>query len=135
EPLLIPANRDRIDVHYASLSFLVPARVQFKYMLEGYDRDWVNAGARRVAYYTNLPPGKYRFRVIGSNDDGVWNTAGAVLSLLLKPHFYQTAWFYGMCGLAALLAAVAGQKFYTRNLRRRAEGLAALVSERPGAVR
>jgi signal transduction histidine kinase/DNA-binding response OmpR family regulator/ligand-binding sensor domain-containing protein len=135
EPLVIPANRDRIEIHYASLSFLVPARVQFKYMLEGYDRDWVNAGSRRVAYYTNLPPGKYRFRVIASNDDGVWNQAGAALSLLLKPRFYQTAWFFGLCGLAVLLAAVAGQKFYTRRLRRRAEGLTALVSERTGQLR
>ena len=74
-PLVIPANRDRIEFHYASLSFLIPSRVQFKYMLEGYDRDWVDAGSRRVAYYTNLPPGKYRFRVIGSNDDGVWTAA------------------------------------------------------------
>ena len=135
EPLLIPANRDRIGFHYASLSFLVPARVQFKYMLEGYDRDWVNAGSHRVAHYTNLPPGKYRFRVIGSNDDGVWNTAGAALSLFLKPRFYETSWFFALCGLAALLAAVAGQEFYTRHLRRRAEGLAALVSERTGQLR
>jgi signal transduction histidine kinase/CheY-like chemotaxis protein/ligand-binding sensor domain-containing protein len=135
EPLPVPANRDRIEFHYASLSFLVPARVQFKFMLEGYDRDWVNAGSRRVAYYTNLPPGKYRFRVIASNDDGVWNQAGAALILLLKPHFYQTAWFYGLSGLAVLLAAVGGQKFYTRHLRRRAEGLAALVSERTGQLR
>jgi signal transduction histidine kinase/CheY-like chemotaxis protein len=135
EPLLIPANRDRIGFHYASLSFLVPARVQFKYMLEGYDRDWVNAGSHRVAHYTNLPPGKYRFRVIGSNDDGVWNTAGAALSLFLKPHFYQTAWFFGLCGVAVLLVAVAGQEFYTHHLRRRAEGLAALVSERTGQLR
>ena len=135
EPLVIPATRDRIEFHYAALSFLVPARVQFKYMLEGYDRNWVDAGARRDAYYTNLPPGKYRFRVIGSNDDGVWNTAGAALRLLRQPRFYQTRWFYCLSGLAVLLAAVGGQKFYTRHLRRRAEGLAALVSERTGQLR
>src|ERR1019366_8410955 len=133
-PLVIPANRDRIEFHYASLSLLVPARVQFKYMLEGYDRDWVNAGSRRVAYYTNLPPGQYRFRVIGSNDDGVWNQTGATLSLFLKPRFYQTGWFYGLCGLAVLLAGVTGQRFYTRHLRKRAEGLALLVSERTGQL-
>ncbi len=134
QPLEIPANRDRVEFHYASLSFLIPARVQFKYMLEGYDRDWVNAGSRRVAYYTNLPPGSYRFRVIGSNDDGVWNLTGAALSLSRKPNFYQTGWFFGLCGLAVLLATFAGQEFYTRHLRRRAEGLAALVSERTGQL-
>jgi signal transduction histidine kinase/CheY-like chemotaxis protein/streptogramin lyase len=134
EPLRIPANRDRIEFHYAGLSFLVPARVQFKYMLEGYDRSWVDAGSRRVAYYTNLPPGDYRFRVIASNDDGVWNLAGAALRLSRRPHFYQTAWFFALFGLAVVLAAVAGQEFYTRHLRHRAEGLAALVDERTGQL-
>jgi signal transduction histidine kinase/CheY-like chemotaxis protein len=134
QPLEIPANRDRIEFHYASLSLLVPARVQFKYMLEGYDRDWVDAGSSRVASYTNLPPGKYRFRVIGSNDDGVWNRLGATLSVSRKPHFYETRWFYGLCGLVVLLAAIAGQRFYTRHLRKRAEGLALLVSERTGQL-
>jgi signal transduction histidine kinase/CheY-like chemotaxis protein/ligand-binding sensor domain-containing protein len=134
QPLEIPANRDRIEFHYAALSLLVPARVQFKYMLEGYDRDWVDAGSSRVASYTNLPPRKYRFRVIGSNDDGVWNRSGATLSVSRQPHFYQTGWFYGLCVLAVLLAAVAGQRFYTRHLRKRAEGLALLVSERTGQL-
>jgi signal transduction histidine kinase/CheY-like chemotaxis protein/ligand-binding sensor domain-containing protein len=133
--LVIQADKDRIEIHYASLSLLVPARVQFKYTLEGYDRDWVDAGSRRVAYYTNLPPGKYRFRVIASNDDGVWNQVGAALNLLRKPHFYQTAWFYSLCGLAILLAAVAGQRFYTRHLRTRAEWLAGLVEERTEQLR
>src|ERR1019366_970647 len=82
-----------------------------------------------------LPPGEYRFRVIASNDDVVWNLKGAALNLSRNPHFYETAWFYGLCGLAVLLAAVGGQKFYTRHLRRRAEGLAALVSERTGQLR
>ena len=134
EPLEIPANRDRIEFHYASLSFLVPSRVQFKYLLEGYDHAWVDAGSRRVAYYTNLPPGDYRFRVIASNDDGVWNLAGAAVSLSRRPRFYQTAWFYGLFGLSFVLAAVAGQEFYTRHLRRRAKGLAALVDERTGQL-
>ena len=73
--LQIPPGKHRIEFHYTALSMLVPDRVRFKYLLEGYDQDWVDAGARRVAYYTNLPPGSYRFRVIACNNDGVWNRA------------------------------------------------------------
>ena len=135
QDLEIPADKDRIELHYTSLSFLVPARVRFKFMLEGYDRHWVDAGSRRVAFYTKLPPGKYRFRVIASNDDVVWNLKGAALNLSRNPHFYETGWFYGLCGLAVLLAAVGGQKFYTRHLRRQAESLADLVSERTEQLR
>jgi PAS domain S-box-containing protein len=90
----------------------------------------VDADARRVAYYTNLPPGHYRFRVIAANDDGVWNREGASLSFVLLPHFYQTAWFRGALGVLFLLAALAGQRLYTRRLRARAAELARMVGER-----
>ena len=62
-------------------------------MLEGFDRDWTDAGARRSAYYTNIPPGRYTFRVQAANNDGLWNTSGAALTFELRPHYYQTAWF------------------------------------------
>jgi two-component system, sensor histidine kinase and response regulator len=126
---------DRFEFQYTGLSLRVPARVRFKYQLEGYDRDWVDAGARRVAYYTNLPPGKYRFRVVASNDDGVWNETGASLSFVLKPHFYQTAWFYALCILAVFLCAIGGQRLHTRQLRVRAAGLEDRVKERTVALR
>ena len=83
-----------------------------------------------MAYYTNLPPGHYRFRVIAANDDGVWNREGASLSFVLLPHFYQTAWFRGALGVLFLLAALAGQRLYTRRLRARAAELARMVGER-----
>jgi len=104
--------------------------VQFKYQLEGYDNDWVNAGSRRVAYYDNLPPGKYRFRVIAANDDGLWNLQGASVSLVLKPHFYQTGWFYCLCALILLITVFAVQRLNTRRFRRRAAELSLLVDER-----
>jgi PAS domain S-box-containing protein len=128
--LRIPPGRGRIEIWYTSLSMLVPARVRFKYCLEGYDRDWVDAGSRRLASYTRLPPGRYRFRVIASNDDGVWNLQGASLQFLLEPRFYQTGWFRGVCALVLLLAVVALQRLYTRRLRARAEELARVVDER-----
>ena len=133
--LHLPPGKDRIEFHYTSLSLLVPSRVRFRYKLEGYDKDWVDAGSRRVAYYTHLPPGSYQFRVVASNSDDIWNEQGASLNLTLKPHFYQTVWFYLICAVAALLFAFAGQRYHTRRLRRRASELARVVAERTEELR
>lgn len=110
QPLREPESRLRVSaghVHfqfdYAGLSFVAPQKIRYRYMLEGFDHSWTEAGSRRAAYYTNIPPGPYTFRVQAANNDGVWNTAGADLKFELRPHFYQTVWFY-----ALLLAAMAG---------------------------
>jgi ligand-binding sensor domain-containing protein/signal transduction histidine kinase len=98
----LPPGTTRFDLYYTAPSFVAPERVRFKYKLEGFDKDWIDSGTRRIAYYTNLRPGAYTFRVIASNNDGVWNETGAAFSLYLKPYFYQTSWFYAVClmGLA-----------------------------------
>lgn len=121
---------DRLEFHYTALSFLAPGKVQFRYKLEGFDKDWINAGTRRVAYYTNLPPGTYTFRVIASNNDGVWNMTGATLSLTLKPRFYQTKLFYLLCALALVLLVASGYLMRVRRLKRRERELVQLVGER-----
>ena len=131
----IRPGTDRLEFQYTSLSMQVPGRVRFRYQLEGYDRDWVDAGARREADYTKLPPGWYQFKVYGSNDDGVWNPAAASLTVYLEPRFYQTGWFYGVCGAMVLLAGIMGQKLYTRGLRTRADRLAKLVEVRTEQLR
>src|SRR5207302_750184 len=77
---------------YTANSFRNPDKVRFRYKLEGLD-DWMDAGPRRMASYSNLPPGSYVFRVIGANEDGVWNQTGAAFAFRLEPHFYQTIWF------------------------------------------
>ncbi len=84
---------DNLEFHFTALSLRAPEKIRFRYKLEGYDADWVDAGMRREAFYMNLSPGQYRFRVIACNDDGVWNEAGAELTFELKPYFYQTKWF------------------------------------------
>ena len=89
----------RIAFAYAGLSFITPQKVRYKYRLEGFDHDWIEAGSRRVAYYTNLAPGRYRFPVLARNSDGVWNNSGTVFSFRLRPHYYQTAWFYALLSL------------------------------------
>jgi ligand-binding sensor domain-containing protein/signal transduction histidine kinase len=89
---LRPFTRN-VQFDYTALSLVEPRRVHFRYKLEGYDSDWQDAGTRRQAFYTNLGPRKYRFRVLGSNNDGLWNEAGAALEFELLPAFYQTQWF------------------------------------------
>lgn len=93
--VLQPGNQ-KFEFNYTALSYLVSERVSFKYMLEGYDRDWVDAGTRRVAYYTHLPSGKYVFRVVACNNDGVWNEKGSSFSFEILPHFYETYWFLSL---------------------------------------
>lgn len=101
--LRVAAGHVHFEFDYAGLSYVSPQKVRYRYMLEGFDHGWTDAGARRTAYYTNIPPGQYTFRVQAANNDGIWNRDGAALSFELSPHFYQTLWFY-----ALLLAALAG---------------------------
>ncbi|PWT91930.1 MAG: hypothetical protein C5B54_04400 [Acidobacteria bacterium] len=98
-------GKDKFEFHYTALSYTAPEKVRFKFKLEGSDKDWVNAGTRRVAYYTHLPPGSYQFKVQACNNDGIWNEAGAIFAFRLKPHFYQTVWFYLLCALSVAASA------------------------------
>jgi diguanylate cyclase (GGDEF)-like protein len=128
-PLVAP-GRGEIEIHYAGLSFLEPEKVHFKYRLEGFDQGWVDAGSRRVAYYTNIPPGRYLFRVAAANNDGVWNEAGASFAFVLRPHFYQALWFYVLCIIGTLFLAGAAYWVRISRLAVREQRLAALVSDR-----
>jgi ligand-binding sensor domain-containing protein/signal transduction histidine kinase len=103
QDLIIQPGTNRLEFQYAGLSFVAPQKVQYRYQLQGFDHGWIEAGSRRAAFYTNLPPGRYRFQVMAANNDGVWNTAGASFALRLLPHFYQTWWFYSALALAGLL--------------------------------
>jgi signal transduction histidine kinase/ligand-binding sensor domain-containing protein/CheY-like chemotaxis protein len=97
----------KLEFHYTAISLLAPKRVHFKYKLEGFDQEWVEAGTRRVAYYTNVRPGKYQFHVQASNDDEAWIEAGDTVHLVLEPRFYESYWFYFLCAMAAVGAALA----------------------------
>ena len=101
--LRLPPHVRDLEVDYTALSFVVPEKVRFRYKLEGRDRDWQDVGNRRRAFYTDLPPGNYRFRVIACNNSGVWNEQGASLEFAIAPAYYQTMWFRALC-VAALLA-------------------------------
>jgi len=99
----VPPHPRELQIDYTSPTFATPQKVKFRYRLDGYDRDWHDAGTRRQAFYTDLPPAKYSFRVIASNSDGVWNDSAARLDFSVVPAYYQTNWFRGVCA-AALIA-------------------------------
>ncbi len=103
-PLSIPPGRHRFDFQYTGLSYVSPENVRFKYRLDGWEKDWINAGTRRVANYSYIPPGRYAFRVIACNNDGVWNESGAVASFSVLPYFWQTLWFRIAGGILTLCA-------------------------------
>jgi ligand-binding sensor domain-containing protein/signal transduction histidine kinase len=96
--ILAPGSR-QVELRYTSPLLSAPGRVRFRYRLDGYDDGWVDAGARRVAHYADLPPGPHRFRVAAAMDGGAWTSAEATLALHIEPRFYQTWWFLGACVL------------------------------------
>ena len=130
DPADAAPGRGDLVFRYAGLSFLAPEKVRFRYKLEGYDLDWVDAGDRRTAYYSNIPPGRYVFRVNAANNDGVWNEAGDSYPIYLTPHFYQTGWFYGfaICGIGLLISG--GYRLRVKTLKAREQQLASLVDQR-----
>jgi signal transduction histidine kinase len=105
--LSLAPGKHVLEFRYTGLSFDTPDRVRFRYRLEGLDQDWVEAGSRRVASYSFIPPGTYRFRVIACNGDGIWNENGASLSVMVRRHYWQSWWFIGMLALG-MVTMVAG---------------------------
>jgi signal transduction histidine kinase/ligand-binding sensor domain-containing protein/DNA-binding response OmpR family regulator len=124
-----------LEFHYTALSFLFPEFTQFRYKLEGFDADWVEASHRRAAYYTNVPAGRYRFRVMARRMDSAWNESGASFSLEAWPRFYQTSWFALLCLLAVSAAGVGFYQIRVRELRRSEHRLAERVEDRTAELR
>ena len=109
-PFELPRGTKNLEISYTALSLVVPQRVRFRYKLDGYDEEWIDAGTRRTAYYTALRPGQYRFRVTAANDDGIWNRSGATAAIHVPPYFYQRRTFVVLIILmiaAAIWMAVA----------------------------
>lgn len=106
EPLRIAPGQHRIEIDYTALSYMAPERVRFRYQLDGFESHWEEAGARRSADFTYLPPGQYVFHVTACNNDELWNNKGADFGFQLMPHFWQTTWF--MVLAAATIMACAG---------------------------
>ena len=112
----VAPGHDRLTFEYTGITFVSPQRVRFRYMLEGFDRSWVDAGTRRTAYYTSLPPGDYRFRVAARANDGDWSEKEADVGFRLLPRFYQTYWFYLLLTVALGLAVYAFSRWRVRQV-------------------
>ncbi|MGH9823845.1 MAG: ATP-binding protein, partial [Blastocatellia bacterium] len=104
----IPPGRESLEIHYTGLSFSRPDQLRFKYRMIGLDKDWIDAGTRRAAYYSHLPPGSYTFSVMAASSDGVWNPSAAKMSVVVVPPFWRTWWFLCLviASAAGMLAAV-----------------------------
>ena len=134
--LRLPIHTTNLQIDYSAGSLTVPERVQFRYKLEGSDREWQDAGTRREALYNNLGPGHYTFRVIASNNDGVWNTKGAAVGFTILPAFYQTRWFYALCALACIALLTGLYRVRVRQVAAQVRGrLEARLAERERIAR
>lgn len=119
----LPQGSKDVEIGFTALSLSMPERVRFSYMLDGVDSGWQDVQGRREAFYTNLQPGSYRFRVLASNEDGVWNGDGATLQLEIPPSFTQTPWFTALLVLAGALALAALYALRVRQLTARMQDL------------
>ncbi len=122
--LKLPARSTDVHIEYTAPNLSIPERVRYRYKLEGSDKDWHDAGTRREAFYTNLGPRHYRFRVIACNEDGVWNNVGAAVEFTIAPAWFQTYWFYALCACAFLLALWILYRIRVRSIQQRSEQLA-----------
>jgi len=134
--LRLPALTRDLEIDYTALSFSVPQKVRFRYKMEGRDAGWQEPGTRRQAFYTDLHPGKYRFRVIACNNDGFWNEEGATLDFSVAPAWYQTNWFRVACAATLLMLLYLLYQLRLRRLHHQFSiGLEARVDERTRIAR
>jgi ligand-binding sensor domain-containing protein len=116
--LQLPARTSHLQITFTATALSDPMRMRYRYRLDGFDREWVDAGANRQASYTNLPPRQYHFQVMASAGDGFWGEPGTSLDFGIEPMFYQTIWFYVACGLTVFLMVYAAWQLHVRQVRR-----------------
>ncbi|HEX4231602.1 MAG TPA: two-component regulator propeller domain-containing protein [Bryobacteraceae bacterium] len=133
-PVVVPPARRQLEFHFTALELSTPGAVQLRYILDGFDKEWTSSGNRRIAYYTNIPPGRYRFRVMARTGAGPWSTP-STLPLELKPYFYETATFDFVAFLLLGSLCAAGYRLRVKQLKLREQKLILLVDERTQALR
>ena len=133
KPIVAPPGKGQLEFQFTSPTFRSPERLEFRYMLEGFDKDWIQAGGRRIAYYTNIPHGEYRFRV-QAGMDGVWTADGPEVALTLKPHYYETTAFFLLILLGGITSCAGVYRMRVRHLKVRERKLRDLVNERTAAL-
>jgi signal transduction histidine kinase/ligand-binding sensor domain-containing protein len=118
EPVKLKPTESTFEIQYTAFSNLNPERIRFRYKLDGLDRDWIDAGSRRTAYYSHVPGGKYTFRVIAANADGVWNTSDSSLAITVLPRFYDTWWFRVLSFAGAIFLVYFAVRYRVSQLKR-----------------
>lgn len=131
----LPLGEREIEIDYSGLHLRHPEGVQHRYRLHGFEEDWTEAGERRTAFYTNLPPGEYRFAVHAANERGVRSADPATVTLRVPPRMHETSWFQGFALTAGLLLLFAGYRFSLRRLHRRRAALERMVRQRTQELR
>jgi signal transduction histidine kinase/ligand-binding sensor domain-containing protein len=117
-PVRVTPGQENLEIQYTGLSWSRPQAIRFRYRLTGLDRDWVEAGARRTAYYSHLPPGAYTFNVIADNGEGVWNATGKTLAIVVLPRFYQTWSFQGAVASSLVVLVWLSWRYRIAQMRR-----------------
>jgi PAS domain S-box-containing protein len=129
QPIRLKYDQNFISFEFAALDFQAPQKNQYSYKLEGFDKDWVQAGTRNYASYTNLPGGEYTFRVKAANSDGVWNEEGASLKVTVIPPFWQTLPFQTGTAFGLILLLAAGFNWRVRSVREQNVRLQKMVND------
>ena len=124
--LRLPARIHDLQIDYTALSLVAPEKMRFRYMLEGFDRDWQDVGRRRQAFYTDLPPGQYRFRVAAANNSGIWNEEGTAVDFAVAPAYYQTNWFLALSAGTVLGLVWAAHRIRVRIVEKHRQEISAL---------
>jgi signal transduction histidine kinase/ligand-binding sensor domain-containing protein len=119
QPVRIRPEQENLEIEYTGINWRRPQQIRFKYQLAGFNQDWVEAGTRRTAYFSKLPPGNYTFKVIADNGEGVWNTEATALRVVVLPPFYRTWWFLTLAALSVTGALCAAFKYRVNQLERR----------------
>ncbi len=131
DTLILTYREDIFSLSFAALHYLAPMKNQYKYKLEGYNDKWISTGAdHRFATYTNLEPGEYTFRVIASNNDGIWNKEGASMAIIIMPPWWQTWWFRSLVTVFLIGSLIALYFWRVHSLKTRQRELEQSVSER-----
>jgi signal transduction histidine kinase/CheY-like chemotaxis protein/ligand-binding sensor domain-containing protein len=128
--ILGPGKRNHLEFYYSAVDLLGTGKVRFRYKLDGWDTDWAEAAGQQTAFYNQIKPGEYRFRVEASNSEGVWNEQSAAISFRLAPYFYETWVFYFLTALTGVLALAAIHRLRVRRVYKTAQLLTRLVQER-----
>lgn len=135
ELVTVPPGSHTVEVHYTGVNFSAPQKLHFQYRLDGYDPAWIDAGTRRVAYYTDLPPGHYRFDVRARSDKGIWSDTIAGVAIYQAPFFYQTRWFQALALTLLVMAAAVAYRGRIRRIVEHATRLERTVAARTSELR